>query len=216
MFTKIGDGIGVSEKIVIPTVKTDKIIVGIDPGTNIMGYGAIHIIGKEIKLLGAGVITLQKISDHPLKLKKIFEGTLELIEQFKPDEFSIEAPFFGKNVQSMLKLGRAQGIAIAAALVRNIPIFEYSPKKIKQSVTGNGNASKEQVASMLQKLLPIKVLPHYLDATDALGAAMCHHFQYNRQSVSTKSGITVQKFTGWKAFLVENPERKLSMRKKSR
>ena len=181
-----------------------------------MGYGVIHITGKEIRLLGAGIITLQKISDHPLKLKKIFEGTLELIEQFKPDEFSIEAPFFGKNVQSMLKLGRAQGIAIAAALVRNIPIFEYSPKKIKQSVTGNGNASKEQVASMLQKLLPIKALPHYLDATDALGAAMCHHFQNNGQSVSTKSGITVQKFTGWNAFLVENPERNLSVRKKSR
>lgn len=216
MFAKIGDGICESEKIVIPIVKTDKIIVGIDPGTNIMGYGAIHIIGKEIKLLGAGIITLHKISDHPLKLKKIFEGTLELIEQFKPDEFSIEAPFFGKNVQSMLKLGRAQGIAIAAALVRNVPIFEYSPKKIKQSVTGNGNASKEQVASMLQKLLPIKALPHYLDATDALGAAMCHYFQDNGQSASNKSGITVRKFTGWKAFLVENPERNVSTKKKLR
>ncbi|MFI5164696.1 MAG: crossover junction endodeoxyribonuclease RuvC, partial [Bacteroidia bacterium] len=190
-------------------------ILGIDPGTNIMGYGAIHLNGKEIKLLGAGIISLQKIEDHPLKLKKIFEGTIELIEQFHPDELAIEAPFFGKNVQSMLKLGRAQGIAIAAALVRNIPVFEYSPKKIKQSVTGNGNASKEQVASMLQKLLQIKNLPHYLDATDALGAAMCHYFQYNMQSLSGETKISQKKFSGWKAFLSENPNRKIGGGKKS-
>lgn len=217
MLTKIRDGVRVSEKSFVLIVKTDKIIVGIDPGTTIMGYGAIHITGREIKLLGAGIITLQKISDHPLKLKKIFEGTLELIERFKPDEFSIESPFFGKNVQSMLKLGRAQGIAIAAALMRNVPIFEYSPKKIKQSVTGNGNASKEQVAAMLQKLLSIKALPHYLDATDALGAAMCHYFQDHKYSVSNnKPGATLQKFTGWQAFLVEHPERNLSAKKKLR
>lgn len=196
-------------------MKNDKIILGIDPGTNIMGYGAIHLVGKEIKLLGAGIISLQKIKDHPLKMKRIFEGTIELIEQLKPDELAIEAPFFGKNVQSMLKLGRAQGIAIAAALVRNIPIFEYSPKKIKQSVTGNGNASKEQVASMLQKLLLIKNLPHYLDATDALGAAMCHYFQQNTQSIRNNSANGNKKFSGWKGFLTENPERKIIAGKKS-
>ena len=191
-------------------MKKDKIILGIDPGTNIMGYGAIHIIGKEIKLLGAGIISMEKLKDQPLKMKRIFEGTTGLIEQFKPDELAIEAPFFGKNVQSMLKLGRAQGIAIAAALVRGIPIFEYSPKKIKQSVTGNGNATKEQVASILQKLLLIKNLPHYLDATDALGAAMCHYFQEGMQSVRNNSGTGSKKVSGWKAFLAQNPERKIS------
>ena len=195
-------------------MKTDKIILGIDPGTNIMGYGAIYIVGKEIKLLGAGIISLQKINDHPLKLKRIFEGTIELADQFKPDELAIEAPFFGKNVQSMLKLGRAQGIAIAAALVRNIPIFEYSPKKIKQSVTGNGNASKEQVASMLQKLLLIKNLPHYLDATDALGAAVCHYFQDSMESINRNSSNGKKKIAGWKAFLSENPDRQISSIKK--
>lgn len=207
-----------------------------------MGYGAIHIIGKEIKLLAAGVISLQKIKDHPLKLKKIFERTIELIAQFKPDELAIESQFFGKNVQSMLKLGRAQGIAIAAALVRNIPIFEYSPKKIKQSVTGNGNASKEQVASMLQKILtPPKGLAsgrtfefselRYLDATDALGVAMCHYFS-NRELVEVvnsgkhkhapalplskgKAKASKKKFSGWESFLSENPNRQLNVNKKS-
>jgi crossover junction endodeoxyribonuclease RuvC len=163
---------------------------------------------------------MEKLKDQPLKMKRIFEATSDLLEQLKPDELAIEAPFFGKNVQSMLKLGRAQGIAIAAALVRGIPIFEYSPKKIKQSVTGNGNATKEQVASMLQKLLaPPKSSPSertfdfsdlkYLDATDALGAAMCHHFQDNMQSVHTASGMGNKKVSGWKAFLAENPERKI-------
>jgi crossover junction endodeoxyribonuclease RuvC len=195
-------------------MKKDKVILGIDPGTNIMGYGAIHIIGKEIKLLGAGIICMEKLKDQSLKMKKIFEGTSDLLEQFKPDELAIEAPFFGKNVQSMLKLGRAQGIAIAAALVRGIPIFEYSPKKIKQSVTGNGNATKEQVAAMLQKLLLIKNMPHYLDSTDALGVAMCHHFQDNMQLANNSSGINNKKVSGWKAFLTENPQRKILLRKK--
>jgi crossover junction endodeoxyribonuclease RuvC len=195
-------------------MKNDKIILGIDPGTNVMGYGAIHLLGKEIKLLGAGIISLQKIKDHSVKLKRIFEGTIEIIEQFHPDEVAIEAPFFGKNVQSMLKLGRAQGIAIAASLIRDIPIAEYSPKKIKHSITGNGNASKQQVASMLQKLLSIKNLPHYLDATDALGAAMCHYFQCNLHTIQNGSEAGKKKFTGWKAFLAENPERKISAGKK--
>lgn len=210
-------------------MKKDKIILGIDPGTNIMGYGAIHIIGKEIKLLGAGIISMEKLKDQSLKMKRIFEGTTDLLEQFKPDELAIEAPFFGKNVQSMLKLGRAQGIAIAAALVRGIPIFEYSPKKIKQSVTGNGNATKEQVAAMLQKIL--SPMPHsqlspkgreskvrtfdfselrYLDATDALGAAMCHHFKDNLP-MSNSSQTGNKKMSGWNAFLTENPERRISL-----
>lgn len=201
--------------------------MGIDPGTNIMGYGAIHILGNEIKLLGAGIISMEKLKDQPLKMRRIFEGTTELLSQFKPDELAIEAPFFGKNVQSMLKLGRAQGIAIAAALIRGIPIFEYSPKKIKQSVTGNGNATKEQVAAMLQKILsPLSPQGRgpkpgafdftdlkYLDSTDALGAAICHHFQDNMQSVRSNTGID-KKVSGWKAFLAENPGRNATLIRK--
>lgn len=210
-------------------MKKDKVILGIDPGTNIMGYGAIHISSSQMKLLGAGIVSLQKLPDQPMKMKKIFESTVGLIEQFLPDELAIEAPFFGKNVQSMLKLGRAQGIAIAAALTHNIPIFEYSPKKIKQSITGNGNASKEQVAAMLEKFFstPHSHLPkgekiahtspslregwgglRYLDATDALGAAVCHHFQ--SRVLGMKNGFAAKKYSGWKTFLSENPERKIS------
>lgn len=195
-------------------MKQDKIILGIDPGTNIMGHGTIHLLGKDVRLIGAGIISLQKIKDHPLKLKRIFEGTIELIELHKPDEMAIESPFFGKNVQSMLKLGRAQGIAIAAAIVRGIPVFEYSPRKIKRSITGNGNASKEQVAAMLQKLLKIKNIPNYLDATDALGAAMCHYFQSgSRMLMQAEQPKTThrldpgkkKKYSGWKSFLAQNP-----------
>jgi crossover junction endodeoxyribonuclease RuvC len=176
--------------------------LGIDPGTNIMGYGIIHIAGRKASLVNLGVLDMQKLDDHPIKLKTIFERTLALIEEYKPDEVSLEAPFFGKNVQSMLKLGRAQGVAIAAALYRNVPIFEYSPKKIKMSITGNGNASKEQVASMLKSLLEIKEMPKFLDATDGLAAAMCHYFQ-NEKPAGAKS------YTGWKAFLGDNPGRKI-------
>lgn len=176
--------------------------MGIDPGTTIMGYGIIHIKKNKMELLGIGVLNLEKYENHSLKLKTIFERTLELIAEYNPDELAIEAPFFGKNVQSMLKLGRAQGVAIAAALYKNIPIFEYSPKKIKQSVTGNGNASKEQVAAMLQNLLIIKELPRHLDATDGLAAAVCHFFQNNSKSEK-------KTYSGWDAFLKENPNRKL-------
>lgn len=176
----------------------EKIILGIDPGTSVMGYGLILIKGKEIKLLQFGVIHLKKYVGHELKLKKIFERVTSLINDFHPDEVALEAPFYGKNVQSMLKLGRAQGVAMAAALAREIPITEYAPKKVKQSVTGNGNASKEQVASMLQTLLAIKELPKMLDATDALAVALCHHFQ-NGQSQS--------RATSWKNFINENPSR---------
>lgn len=181
---------------------TDRIILGIDPGTIIMGYGLIHIKNTKPELLSSGVLKLQKFEDHALRLQKIFERTIGIIEEYKPDELAIEAPFFGKNVQSMLKLGRAQGVAIAAALSKNIPITEYSPKKIKMSVTGNGNASKEQVAAMLQQLLQFKNADGHLDATDALGAAMCHYFQSKNLSGAKKS------YTGWKSFLADNPKRK--------
>lgn len=183
-------------------MSTDRIILGIDPGTIIMGYGLIHIKGNKPELISTGVIKLEKLDDHALRLHKIFERTIGIIEEYKPDELAIEAPFFGKNVQSMLKLGRAQGVAIAAALSKNIPITEYSPKKIKMSITGNGNASKEQVAAMLQQLLKFKNTSQHLDATDALGAAMCHYFQ-NSKAVGAKKS-----YTGWKAFLADNPKRK--------
>ena len=179
---------------------SERIILGIDPGTNIMGYGVIRITGNQMSLLAMGVLKLNKYDDHHLRLKIIFERMISLIEQYHPDELSIEAPFFGKNVQSMLKLGRAQGVAIAAALSRSMPIFEYSPRKIKQSITGKGAASKEQVASMLSHLLHITEMPETMDATDGLAAAVCHFFQ---------KGVTEpgKKFTGWKSFLTANPER---------
>ena len=179
----------------------DRIILGIDPGTTIMGYGLIHIRGSEMELITLDVLLLSKLGNHPDKLKRIFEKTLGIIDAYKPDELAVEAPFYGKNVQSMLKLGRAQGVAMAAALYRDIPIFEYAPKKIKQSITGNGNASKEQVAGMLQGLLKIETMPRQLDASDGLAAAVCHYFQKIPQS-SGKS------YTGWKAFLSDNPDRK--------
>lgn len=148
-----------------------------------------------------GVLKLGKYANHALKLKKIFERTLGLIEEYKPDELAIEAPFYGKNVQSMLKLGRAQGVAIAAALYKDVPIFEYSPKKIKQSITGNGNASKEQVAAMLANLVEITHSPEFFDATDGLAAAVCHYFQGNKVQ-------TGKSYSGWKSFLKDNPERR--------
>jgi len=178
----------------------EKVILGIDPGTTIMGFGIISTIGSRMELLALGVLKLNKYDDHYLRLKIIFDRTLSLIDQYNPDELAIEAPFFGKNVQSMLKLGRAQGVAIAAALSRAIPIFEYSPRKIKQSITGKGAASKEQVALMLRRLLVMKETPEALDATDGLAAAVCHYFQKGKL-------VSNQKFTGWKGFLSANPER---------
>jgi crossover junction endodeoxyribonuclease RuvC len=182
------------------STKTERIILGIDPGTNIMGYGLIVDDGKAMKLISMGVLKLSKYSGHALKLKKIFERTLALVEEYKPDELAIEAPFYGKNVQSMLKLGRAQGVAMAAALYRDIPIFEYTPLQIKKSITGNGNASKEQVAAMLENLLTFKETPEYLDATDGLAAAVCHYFKKGK-TTKTKS------YSGWKSFISENPGR---------
>lgn len=180
---------------------SDRIILGIDPGTLVMGYGILHVEKMILKPLGLGVIKLDKLEDHALRLKRIFERTVALIEEYKPDELAIEAPFFGKNVQSMLKLGRAQGVAIAAALSKNIPITEYSPKKIKMSITGNGNASKEQVAAMLTQILGIENNHAYLDATDAMGAAVCHYYQNKKGKISGKS------YSGWKAFVADNPKR---------
>ncbi len=179
-------------------VVKEKIILGLDPGTNIMGYGIICIKGSTISLLQYGVIHLNKYVGHELKLKKIFERVLSLVDEYKPDEVALEAPFFGKNVQSMLKLGRAQGVAMSAALSREIPIVEYAPKKVKQSVTGNGNASKEQVARMLMTLLTIRELPKLLDATDALAVAVCHYYQQRTPKNKARS---------WESFLKENPRR---------
>ena len=181
----------------------DRIILGIDPGTIVMGYGLLHIKNNVVSPIGIGVIKLDKYDDHAIRLKKIFERTIGIIDEFKPDELAIEAPFFGKNVQSMLKLGRAQGVAIAAALSKNLPFTEYSPKKIKMSITGNGNASKEQVAAMLTQILGLKNEHEYLDATDAIGAALCHYYQNKNVALGGKS------YTGWKAFLTDNPKRKV-------
>lgn len=182
----------------------DRIILGIDPGTLVMGYGLVHIQNNKLSLIALGVIKLDKYDEHSDRLKKIFERVIGLIDEYKPDELAIEAPFFGKNVQSMLKLGRAQGVAIAAALSKNMPMTEYSPKKIKMSVTGNGNASKEQVAAMLESLLNFKHDDKYLDATDALGAAVCHYFQ----NKTTASGAK-KSYSGWDAFIKDNPKRKV-------
>ena len=177
----------------------NKLILGIDPGTTIMGYGLLEINGSKIKVIQYGVINLKSYANHAIKLKKIFDRTIQLITEYLPDELAIESPFYGNNVQSMLKLGRAQGVAIAAALSRDIPYVEYAPKKVKQSVTGNGNASKEQVALMLVQILKIQETPKLFDSTDALAVALCHHYQKgNNNQSGTKS---------WKSFLLDNPGR---------
>lgn len=178
----------------------ERIILGIDPGTNVMGYGLIHCKGEKMTVIQFGVIHLSKYKNHEIKLKKIFDRVTELLKEYLPDEVALEAPFFGKNVQSMLKLGRAQGVAMAAALNRNMPIHEYAPKKVKQSVTGNGNASKEQVANMIQMLLKFEDAPKLMDATDALAVAICHHY-------SSKSGIPNAGKKSWKSFITDNPGR---------
>ena len=179
----------------------DKIILGIDPGTTIMGFGLIKVTGKSMKFLQLNELLLQKYDDHYLKLKLIFERTIELIDTYHPDEIAIEAPFFGKNVQSMLKLGRAQGVAIAASLNHNIPYEEYSPRRIKQAITGKGGASKEQVAAMLQQILKFEEMPKYLDATDGLAVALCHHYSKG------KGENNKDKSSSWAGFLQTNPKR---------
>lgn len=182
----------------------ERIILGIDPGTTVMGFGIIQVQDKKMALVELGILKLGKIEDPYSKLKTIFEKMIALIDQHHPDELAIEAPFFGKNVQSMLKLGRAQGVAISAALSRQLPITEYYPKKIKQSITGNGNASKEQVAAMLDTLLNCTLAAEKLDATDALAAAVCHFFQTSNK---TTSGSNKK---GWKGFLADNPDKLIS------
>ena len=167
-----------------------------------MGYSVIKCTGKQTTVLTAAIVNLSKLENQYLKLKKIYESVSEIIELYHPDELAIEAPFFGKNVQSMLKLGRAQGVCIAAALHFQLPVFEYAPRKIKQSITGNGNASKEQVALMLQTLLKFAEMPKFMDATDALAIALCHYYQSSGGiQVSSKSA------SSWGAFLKNNPER---------
>jgi len=185
-----------------PKVIKDRIILGIDPGTNVMGYGLLKITNNKPSIIAIGVLQLNKYEDHYVRLKKIFDRTLSLIDEFLPDEFAIEAQFFGKNVQSMLKLGRAQGTSIAAALSRDLPIFEYAPLKIKMAITGNGRASKEQVADMLRRELKIKeedMLPQ-MDATDAMAVALCHYLQ-------TNSPTQEKAFTSWKDYIAKNPNK---------
>jgi crossover junction endodeoxyribonuclease RuvC len=179
-----------------------KIILGIDPGTLVMGYGIIEVNGTSIKLREMEVLKLSAKQDNHHRLQLIHSRVEELIKKFQPHEFAIEAPFFGKNVQSMLKLGRAQGVAIAAAMSAGLPVTEYSPKKIKQSITGNGNADKEQVWKMLCQLLIMKEQPRYYDATDAIAVAVCHHFQMN-----SVVGNSSKKVNGWGEFVRKNPNR---------
>jgi crossover junction endodeoxyribonuclease RuvC len=181
-------------------MKDKKIILGIDPGSNIMGYGLLRVEGKETAIIALGVIATSKLDTHYDKLKYIFERILHVIDEYKPNEVALEAPFFGKNVQSMLKLGRAQGVAMAAALHRGLPIFEYAPLKVKQSITGMGNASKEQVAYFLQKIYGITELPKQLDATDAVAVAFCHFLQQSRPTQQ-------QSYKSWDEFAKKNPER---------
>ena len=178
----------------------DQIILGIDPGTTIMGFGLIKVQNRQMNLIQMHELQLKKFNNHYLKLQQIFSRTIGIIEEYHPDQIAIEAPFYGKNVQSMLKLGRAQGVAMAAGLYREIPITEYSPKKIKMAITGNGNASKEQVAKMLQNLFKIKELPKNLDATDGLAAAVCHFFNQGRSELA-------KSYTGWEAYVNQNPKK---------
>lgn len=183
-------------------IEAERIILGIDPGTTIMGYGVLRVVGNKAACITLGVIDLRKIKNHYLSLKKISEEITTLIQQHKPDELAIEAPFFGKNVQSMLKLGRAQGVAITIAITHDIPIAEYAPLKIKMAITGNGNAAKEQVSDMLCRLLNLDAhkIPKELDATDGLAAAYCHFLQSNRP-------YNEKKYANWKDFISKNPDK---------
>lgn len=187
---------------------TEKIILGIDPGTNVMGYGVLRVVGNRAEVMAMGVIELSRFDSHYLRLGKIFERVTGVIDSYHPDELAIEAPFFGKNVQSMLKLGRAQGVAIAAAIERDVPITEYEPRKIKVAITGNGGASKEQVADMLRRMLKIPDEEMHLqrDATDALGAAYCHFLQMGRPVVEHSC-------SSWKEFVARNGKRVVTDRR---
>lgn len=189
-------------------MEKERVILGIDPGTNVLGYSIIEQRGKQSQLLKMDVLVLGTKDDLSTKMKKLFDQITEIIDIFKPDILAIEAPFFGKNVQSMLKLGRAQGICIAAAFSRSIPFVEYSPRKVKQSITGNGAASKEQVANMLQRMFNFEEIPSYLDATDALAVAVCHSYQKEDLLVSNSSvKKTSSKKSSWASFVSQNPDR---------
>lgn len=185
-----------------PELEFERIIMGIDPGTNVMGYGILGINGNKLTPIILGGIELNKVGDHYMRLARIHERVTGLIEQYLPDELAIEAPFYGKNVQSMLKLGRAQGVAMAAAIARDIPIAEYAPLKVKQVVTGNGSASKEQVANMLCYILKLdrEKLPAVLDATDALAVALAHYYESKKPAVASGA-------KNWEQFLKQHPER---------
>ena len=185
---------------------TERIILGIDPGTTVMGFGVLLVEGNKVTLLEADAIRFEASDDHTLKLQAIFRHTIAIIEKHHPDELAIEAQFFGKNVQSMLKLGRAQGVAIAAALHRELAVVEYAPKRVKQSITGNGNATKEQVAAMLTSILGISALPKSTDATDAIAVAVCHHF--SQGSISKPTARSASRGTSdWGSFIRNNPDR---------
>lgn len=188
--------------MVLQRIDNERIILGIDPGTNIMGYGVIKVVSNKAEMVAMGIIDMRKMTDPYLRLGNIFQRVKGIIEEYLPDEMAIEAPFFGKNIQSMLKLGRAQGVAIAAAINHDIPIFEYAPLKIKMAITGQGQASKEQVADMLLRLLKLDKdnLPKFMDATDALGVAYCHYLQTGRL-------VNNVSYKGWKDFINKNKER---------
>lgn len=178
---------------------SSRIILGIDPGTTIMGFGIIEVEGQKLRCLQLNELKLSQYDSHYVRLGHIYARTVELIQTYRPTEMALEAPFFGKNVQSMLKLGRAQGTAIAAGIAHDLAVFEYSPRKIKMAITGNGNASKEQVAKMLQQLLTLKSLPKNLDATDGLAAAVCHYFN--------PSNETEKNYSGWASFVQKEAHR---------
>lgn len=180
----------------------EKIILGIDPGTLHLGYAIIKVVKQKIEIVCVGTVHLNKLENQQLKLAKIFEKISALIDEYHPDECAVECPFFGENAQSMLKLGRAQGVAMVAALAKDIPVEEYYPKKVKLSITGNGNASKEQVASMLHATLKMPAMPISLDATDALAVAVCHFYQ------NGGTGIKEKKYSGWKDFLSQQDDKK--------
>ena len=189
---------------------TDKIILGIDPGTRILGFGVIHVLGREVKFVDMGVVNMKKVQDHFVTLKTILNEVTALIDKYNPDELAIEAPFYGKNVQVMLKLGRAQGAAMAAALQRDIPIFEYAPRSVKLAVTGKGAASKEQVALMARRIVNVDFPQEYLDATDALAIALCHYYHTTGLLAAVQGGG--KKLSGkgkgsWEQFVEANPGR---------
>lgn len=184
-----------------PEKFTPRVILGIDPGTNVMGYALLGVDGKKPSLIAMGVVKLSKFESHYLRLRRIYDRVIDICSQYMPDEMAIEAPFYGKNVQSMLKLGRAQGVAMAAALSRDVPITEYEPRKIKQAITGNGASSKEQVKEMLRRILTIpqeSLLPE-LDATDALAAALCHFYESGKPPIA--------KASSWKDFIAKHPDK---------